>query len=406
MEFNNKICLLKNAIQYYAWGSTTDIPQLTGMPNPDNKPWAEMWMGAHPKAPSQMEIKGKWHSLEAVITSHPVEMLGHKTAARFSNQLPYLFKVLAAGKPLSIQAHPSQTQAEKGFARENQLNIPLDAYNRNYKDPNHKPECICALSPFWALNGFRMIEELLYYFDTLCPDILKKPLAALTQKPDSQGLEFFFKALMNMDEDLKIRVVETAVRAAASMRTATDPAFDWMVRLYDAYQIDVGVLAPVLLNLVCLAPGQAMYLPAGQLHAYLDGLGIELMANSDNVLRGGLTPKHVDVPELMKVLNFSPTRLEILTPRAKQAGEGVFACDAAEFVLSTIRVDGQCNHVSAGDRSIEILLCTEGEVAFFSGNENRPVAVPKGASVVVPAAVPQYRIQGRGVLFKAAVPIN
>jgi len=282
------IGLLKNTIQEYAWGSYTAIPELLGCESPAQAPQAELWLGAHPKAPSMVNCNGRWVSLLELIEQSPEDILGEKVAQRFDNRLPYLFKVLAAAKPLSIQAHPSRTQAKQGFARENRLRIPLDAANRNYKDDNHKPECICALTPFWALNGFRNISDILSLLEKTCHQGLETEITNLREKPDSQGLKRFFHELMTMEPPRQKQVINDAL-SYAQKHIQEDKVFEWMIHLHNEYPADIGVFAPVILNLICLEPGQAMFLPSGEMHAYLDGVGIELMANSDNVLRGGLT---------------------------------------------------------------------------------------------------------------------
>jgi mannose-6-phosphate isomerase len=307
------ISLLKNSLQDYAWGSTEAISKLTGKPNKDNKPQAEMWMGAHPKAPSKVFHENAWLTLLDMIEKYPIEMLGEKTAVAFGNQLPFLFKVLAAEKPLSIQVHPNTEQAKKGFARENRFHVPLDAFNRNYQDENHKPECLCALTPFWAMNGFRPVPDILTYLEALCPNTLVAARNALEKRPDPHGLEDFFKTLLMIPPDPKKTIIEKTVKQASKM-ASQDPVHAWILRLYNEYREDMGILSPALLNLICLEPGQAMYLPAGRLHSYLQGLGIEIMANSDNVLRAGCTQKHLDVPELLRVVDFNPEAVEILTP--------------------------------------------------------------------------------------------
>jgi mannose-6-phosphate isomerase len=299
-----KIGLLKNTIQEYAWGSPKAIPDLLGRRNPGNKPQAELWMGAHPKATSLVQYHGQWVSLLDLINKNPLDVLGKNAAKNFNNKLPYLFKVLAAAKPLSIQAHPNLNQAREGFQRENAQRIPLDAPHRNYRDANHKPECICALTQFWALSRFRRISGILSYLKKVCAHGLDAEIDNLKQQPTSDGLKRFYTALMTMDADRQNRIVAQALEQAQRFE-AEDPVFNWMLKIADDYPKDIGVLAPILLNLICLEPGQALFLDAGELHAYLEGLGIELMANSDNVLRGGLTPKHVDVPELVLLKNLN-----------------------------------------------------------------------------------------------------
>ena len=325
-----KIGLLKNSVQNYAWGSATAIPELLGEQNPLGKPVAELWMGAHPRASSLVNIDGNWISLKKLIEKNPQEILGNKVANRFDNKLPYLFKVLAAAKPLSIQAHPSLDQAKEGFESENRRGIPVEASNRNYKDDNHKPECICALSEFWALCGFRNITDILVLMRKICPLGLAKELNLLEKFPNPQGLKQFYTKLMTMDPKVQLQIIEEAQKNA-QYHSDEDPAFRWIVRIAEEYSSDIGILSPVLLNLIQLKPGQALFLPAGELHSYLGGLGMELMANSDNVLRGGLTPKHIDVRELLKALNFDPWPVNILEAVTKENND--FRPTARKIIL-------------------------------------------------------------------------
>jgi len=392
----NRICKLENTIQDYAWGSHTAIADLMGLPSPSAQPQAELWMGSHPKAPSRVLLDGQRRSLADVIAESPAEVLGERTAERFGGKLPFLYKVLAAGQPLSIQAHPTLEQARRGFARENEQCVPLDAPNRNYKDDNHKPEIICALTPFWAINGFRPIGDVLSTFRRIAPEELSGEIEALAARPNSDGLARFFGAVLTMDKERQASAVAQAVDFARG-REGEDPMWDWIVKLNEQYPGDVGVLSPVLLNVVLLEPGQAMLSHAGQLHAYLDGLGIELMANSDNVLRGGLTPKHVDVPELLDVLTFAETKIDLLAPDP----EGVYASDVDEFRLSVITVGGDKPFNGGQDHGVEIWICTSGE-ASVTGDAD--LTVTKGTSFIVPAAAPPYQVAGDATLYRASVP--
>ena len=399
-----KIGLLKNSIQEYSWGSRTAIPELLGQSVPADKPQAELWMGAHPKAPSQVFVDGLWRSLPEVIQESPEETLGQEVAARFSNKLPFLFKVLAAAKPLSIQAHPNKEQAGQGFARENELGIPLDAPHRNYRDDNHKPEIICALTPFWALNGFRKIEETLSLLEEARIPGLVEIVLFLRSHPNRDGLKKFFNHLMTTDSGKQGKIVEQTVNYAEK-RTHEEPVWTWMIKLNEEYPGDMGVLSPIFLNLIRLEPQQAMYLPAGELHGYLEGAGIELMANSDNVLRGGLTPKHIDVQELLAVLNFTDGDLNILSPKNLTPGEAIYSTEAEEFVLSVIRINKAAPFSSPRDRSVEMMMCTEGEVSVTDLRAGDITRLNRGISIIVPAAVEQYSIEGDGILYKAAVPL-
>ncbi len=404
------IHILKNPIQEYAWGSHTALAELLGN-SPSDKPQAELWMGAHPKAPSQVHWENKPVSLDRLIEEHPDEILGKAARGKFGSRLPWLFKVLAAGEPLSIQAHPDREQARKGFERENRMNIPLNAAERNYKDDNHKPECICALTHFWALKGFRDIPDILSLTGRFCPKGLEEIRENLkSAHRDSDGLKDFFRNLMNLKPADREKVVNEAVsNAQLLLDQKPEPELvqilRWIIRLHRFYPSDIGVLAPIFLHLICLEPGQALFLPAGELHSYLEGTGIELMANSDNVLRGGLTPKHVDVPELMKVLRFVPAPVNILHPRRISEYEEIRPCAAEEFSLSLVTVREGRDKAVFRNQSAEILLCTQGKAEFSESGSDQTTEVGKGMSVLVTALAKQYRIRGNAVFYKASVPL-
>ncbi len=399
-----RIRKLKNTIQTYAWGSTTAIPDLLGTKNRDQQPQAELWMGAHPKAPSMIQQNGEWVSLLDFIVSNPSDILGPKVATKFDNQLPYLLKVLAAAKPLSIQAHPDREQAKAGFARENSRGIPMDAFERNYKDDHHKPECLCALTSFWGLCGFRKIADIIQWGQHITPNGLKVQLEQLHSHPNSDGLKQFFTAIMRLGPDELKPVIDEAI-ANAQPRTKEDPVFDWVSRIAMYYPNDVGILAPIILNLVQLEPGQAIFLPARTLHAYLDGTGIELMANSDNVLRGGATPKHIDVPELLNTLIFEDQDTEIRIPRSISKNEKEYVTPAQEFALSVIDLNENELYQSPELQSVEIILCTNGQTTFKPPHTQPSVNIQHGESIIIPAAVNNYFIEGCGTLYKASVPV-
>ena len=396
------IGLLENTIQEYEWGSYSAIANLLGKKAPSDAPQAELWMGAHPKASSKVKYDGQIIPLQELILRYPEDILGKNIAGKFNNQLPFLFKVLSASRPLSIQAHPNLAQAKDGFKRENDLNISKDAQNRNYKDKNHKPECICALTTFWALNGFRKINDIISYVMKVCPSSLGKEINKLEKKHDTDGLKQFFKFLMVLDQKRKKKVVNEAI-ISAQKYAKLDPVFEWMVKLSNEYPKDIGILFPGMLNLICLDPGEAMFLFSGELHAYLDGMGIELMANSDNVLRGGLTPKHIDVPELLKVVNFEDRDIKILQCEENSSNECIYPSKAEEFILSIISVDSKKNYKSPTGRSAEILLCTEGQVIITDFDNDEDISLKKGKSAFVPASVKTYSMKGKAVIYKASV---
>jgi mannose-6-phosphate isomerase len=396
-----QICPMKNIVQDYAWGSHTAIAELLGENPPSGKPQAELWMGAHPKAPSEVLVDGRYRSLADEIAAAPAETLGRRVVAAFGPRLPFLFKVLAAEQPLSIQAHPTLAQAKDGFARENAKGIPLDAPNRNYRDDNHKPEIICALTPFWALNGFRPPDTIAATLREMGLSTIAEEIDALAAQPNQEGLRGFFTAIMTMDRKRQREAVAQAVLFAGK-RTDQGDVWNWTLELNERYPGDIGVLSPFLLNLLRLDPGEAMLLRAGRLHAYLDGVGIELMANSDNVLRGGLTPKHVDVPELLGVLSFEETRIKLLRPDE----HGTYPSDAREFRLSVVTSTPERPYrdEGRGERSIEIMICTEGEATVTDITDDSRLPVRRGVSLVVPAAVARYRIDGDATLYRASVP--
>ncbi len=337
------------------------------------------------------------------MAADPEAILGRKTAARFQNRLPFLFKVLAAAEPLSIQAHPSQAQAVAGYDRENAAGIPLDAPHRNYRDPNAKPEIICALTPFWGMNGFRSLASIRALLNRYCP-MLFILLSAGDDEEAGTATErrrSFFQHLMGLDN----AHCSAAIEACIARMDGTEPDLEnWIRRLNEHYPGDVGVLSPLWLNLVCLLPGEAMFLPAGQLHAYLEGTGIELMANSDNVLRGGLTPKHVDVRELMNVLRFSSTPVEKLHCRPLDDPVCRYDAPAEDFRLSVIHLRGGDAYASRSEGAVQILLATSGEATVTWKNGTGQMTVTSGASALVPAGVGEYALSGTARIFVAGVP--
>lgn len=397
------IRLLENSIQDYAWGSRTAIAELLGQPSPAPGPQAELWMGAHPKAPSLVLLEERRVPFDAWIAENPQEILGRTVANRFGNRLPFLFKVLAAEKPLSIQAHPNLHQACEGFARENAAGIPLQSAQRNYRDDNHKPELVCALTPFWALNGFRTIGQILRLLRQIPGPALNRLAGSLYQQGNREGLRDFFKALMTMTAEQRREVIRE-VAAFAATAAHEKPALAWVLRLAKDYPGDVGILAPLFLNLVELQPGQAMFLEAGDLHAYLGGCAIEVMANSDNVVRGGLTHKHMDLAELMQIVNIREKPVAFIAPRRQTNGEWVYDSAAEEFSLSVISIDDGQTFMGGG-QNVAIMLCTQGTVMVKEAAAATGLEVKQGMCVMIPATVEHYTITGAGTLYKATVPV-
>ena len=317
-------------VQHYAWGSTTAIPDLLGVPA-DGRPWAELWIGAHPSAPA---ILPDGRTLDAAIALDPNGWLGAAVVHRFGPRLPFLLKVLAAGEPLSLQAHPSQEQARAGFARENAAGIALDSPTRVYHDPHHKPELLCALTPFDALCGFRPLAATIDLIASLPAAQLLQPFADVLQRANepADALREVVGHLLTMPAGDQRLLTEQTAAACATYDGSFALATSWMVRLAQRYPGDIGSVVSLLLNVVRLEPGQAIGLTSGNLHSYLSGTGVELMANSDNVLRGGLTPKHIDVPELLRILDCTPLDEPVLRPTSSP-GSTRYAIDAPEFRL-------------------------------------------------------------------------
>jgi mannose-6-phosphate isomerase len=365
--------LLENPVRPYAWGSRTVIAELRGEPTPSPHPEAEMWLGAHPGDPSHLVGRdGRRTSLLDAVRSDPEGLLGADRSAKWSGNLPYLLKVLAADEPLSLQAHPSAAQAAEGFARENAAGIPVDAPTRNYRDASHKPELICALTEFHALVGFREVAQTLALLRALDVAELAPHVALLSAQPDAAGLRALFTTWITLPQSVLDRAVpalQTAcVRLAQQGREFAREA-RMALELSERYPGDAGVLAALLLNLTVLAPGEALYLPAGNLHAYLSGAGVELMANSDNVLRGGLTSKHVDVAELLRVLDFTPHTPPVLHG-ADDGGWERYDTDVAEFLLRRLEGAPEGRPVAVPAGGPRILLCTRGSALVRAGDGN------------------------------------
>jgi mannose-6-phosphate isomerase len=396
------VALLYNPVQNYAWGSRTAIAKLQGRNTPSAQPEAELWMGAHPRAPSQVDVGGRRERLDLVIGRDPIGILGRRVAERFGGRLPFLLKLLASEEPLSIQVHPDEARAREGFARETAAGIPLDAPQRCYRDAEHKPELVCALAPFIALRGFRTPAEIRARLERLGTPGLAPVRRALAGDADAErALRGLLGGLFGMDAAGRRRAVREAVDAAQALADG-DPALAWMPRLQASYPDDIGVLAPLFLNLVRLEPGDGMFLAPGELHAYLGGTAIEVMASSDNVLRGGLTQKHVDVEEMLRVLRFDPAGAEILRPRRERPGLEIYRTPAREFELSRLTPGADPLHLPGG--GVEILLCVEGPVRVQARSASDDLCLDPGASCLVAASAGPYLARGPGVLYRASVP--
>ncbi len=393
---------ITNTPRPYAWGSTTAIAELLGR-TPSGEPEAELWLGAHPGSPSVVldpSQTGGATDLAAWIAADPATALGPFAA---SGRLPFLLKILAAASPLSLQAHPTPAQARLGFDRENAAGVPLDAPERNYKDAFPKPELIYALSPtFDALCGFRPLDEVrslvlaLIDISLQFEDPQPQPLEDLLDSLDS-GLRETFEWLISSGPGVPtlISLVTSLASSASLPHYAAE--LDTVRMLAHEYPGDPGIVISLLLNRVTLSAGESLYLPAGNIHAYLNGLGVELMAASDNVLRGGLTPKHIDVPELLGVLDFTPVPVPYLHASSPSEGVSVYTPDVPDFVL--VLVNGAALDARYAITGPAIAICTAGAVSISGGASS--VTVSRGESVYVTPDEGALRFGGGGTLFLA-----
>jgi mannose-6-phosphate isomerase len=384
--------LLRGAVRTYAWGSRTAIADFTGRPTPTPHPEAELWFGAHPGDPAWLQTEVGERSLLDTLKGDPEGQLGAAVVERFGDCLPFLVKVLAADEPLSLQAHPSAQQAAEGFDREERLGVGISSPTRNYRDRSHKPELVVALEPFEALAGFRDVSRTIELMKSLAVSDLDPFVDLLKGQPDADGLRALFTTWITAPQpDLDVLVPTVLDGAISYVRSGatefTGEAKD-LLELGERYPGDAGVLAALLLNRMSLKPGEAIFLPAGNLHTYLRGVGVEVMANSDNVLRGGLTPKHVDVPELLRILDFHPVSEASLRPDMHWDGpELIYEVPTDEFAVSRLRIDGENlgHEIDAAVRhdGPQVLLCTDGEVLLHAKSSS--LTLKRGQAAWVPA---------------------
>jgi len=387
--------------RHYEWGGQSFIPQLMHVDNTIGKPFAEYWMGAHPSAPAMVATAEGAKALDQMIQENKLEFLGASIADRFGS-LPYLFKILDVKKMLSIQVHPSKENAEKGFLKEQLAGIAIDAPHRNYKDQNHKPEVMVALSDFWLLHGFMPAIALKERLTSLAP---LESLLPIFGQDDYAGLYSYFMRLDQAAADAILKpLMEIAVQEVAVGKVDKTHPHWWANQYYGGVvptsNIDKGILSIYILNIVHVPTYQGVFQGAGLLHAYLEGQNIELMANSDNVLRGGLTPKHIDIEELLQHIQFEPTYPSILKGDLINSNELQFPCPVPDFGLTKIQLRGGETYTNETN-SLELFLVLQGDVQL-EGIELKPgeLAAVKAGSA--------YHIQSTGsetaVIFKSFVP--
>jgi mannose-6-phosphate isomerase len=380
---------LSGIVRPYAWGSRTSLAELQGRPAPTEAPEAELWLGAHPDDPATVDRPEGPVTLDALIAGDPDGQLGAEVAGEYGPRLPYLLKVLAAESPLSLQAHPDAEYAKQAFARQ-QADPSLP---RNYTDAYHKPEMLVALTPFEALCGFRAPSASAAALEQLAVPALA-PVVESLRKGD---LRTAVHALLTWPDADRKPLIEAVVAAPSS------PDADLAARLAGYYPADPGVLVALLLNHVRLEPGQAIWMPAGNLHAYLRGTGVELMAASDNVLRGGLTPKRVDVDELMRVLVFEVLDDPILKSTPAAPGVETWAVPVRDFILYAVTLDGTQPPIEVPAHGARIVVVVEGEVFVGESVDGTPIDVAAGQAAYAPASAGHIKLAGIGKAFVAAV---
>ncbi|MBT8227267.1 MAG: mannose-6-phosphate isomerase, class I [Dactylosporangium sp.] len=397
---------LEGRVRHYAWGSRTALAQLQGRPAPTARPEAELWLGAHPTAPALLGGPAGGVPLTDALAADPAGLLGPACLAGFGPRLPFLLKVLAADQPLSLQAHPDAAQAATGFAAEEAAGVPRDAPHRTYADAWHKPELLVAVSDFEALCGFRDPRRSADLLAALDVPALADVVEALTTGGPATGLRAAVRQLLTMPAEWCARAVP-AVVAAAERLSAAHPTYALAGRLAPSYPADAGIVVAMLLNLVRLAPGEGVWMPAGNLHAYVAGVGVEIMAASDNVLRGGLTPKHVNVPELLRVLRFEVLADPVVRPRPLAAGLAAWPVPVADFALIRARADGP--PIELPGTGPRVLLCLAGSVRCreaggpAAGSSLGTLALARGQAAFVPAGAGPVTVAGRGELYQASV---
>jgi mannose-6-phosphate isomerase len=408
---------LHGVVQHYDWGGHDFIPGLLGIANSDRRPFAELWMGAHPKAPATADVEGVAMPLDRLIAGAPDRILGPSASARFGGRLPYLFKVLDVASMLSIQVHPTKEQAAAGFARENAAGIALGAAERNYKDENHKPEIAVALTDFWMLHGFRPLEqiaEVLCKVPELCsimPDFsVRLARAGDATQARRDLLRDLYCAVMTMPQERVDLLLNALVeRLATGAPSDHDVPDYWAGRAVEKFppvggHRDRGIFSIYLLNLVHLRPGQGTFQLAGTLHAYLEGVTVELMANSDNVLRGGLTQKHVDGPELLRILSFDSGTPQVLDGEPAASPDRVYGTPSDDFELSRIDLATGRQYLGQAAHGPDSIIVLDGAATLTTRGQSIPLA--RGAIVFVPFGT-HYSLNARvtpAILFKASVP--
>ncbi len=401
MDTKNNIFSVHGKVQHYQWGGFSYIPQLLGIDNKKQEPFAEYWLGAHMNGPAVLE---NGETLDKYLSKHP-EALGNDVLKRFG-RLPYLLKILDVRDMLSIQVHPSKKSAEIEYAGETAKGIPLHAPHRNYKDDNHKPELMYALGEFWLLHGFSIPAKLLQTIERVPEFAFMIPVFG------EKGYKGLYELLMTMDQqqvnDILQPVLDRIVPLYHDNKLQKSSPDFWAARASLTYNtpgiIDRGIFSIYLFNILHLQKGDAIFQDAGVLHAYLEGQNVEIMANSDNVLRGGLTPKHVDVPELMKHVVFAPIEPDIIRGIPAGAAETKFPTPAPDFELSCIRLAKSQSYTIKTDTT-DMFFILSGEITVASGA--RTLQLSRGGGFVAFAGAEIIlSATGHSEVYRASVPFQ
>lgn len=397
---------LEGHLQHYEWGSASTLPRFLGRAA-DGEPWAEVWFGAHPLGPARVPGGA---TLDRVIDAEPDRMLGSDVARAFGPRLPFLLKVIAAERPLSLQVHPTREHAAESFAAESAAGLPLDSPLRTYHDANHKPEMLIALSAFTALCGFRTPRRAAVILDGLGTDLTDRLHRLLRENPTAHGMRAAFRTLVSASMRPPASAVDEVVeacRARAEAGASPSPRIDRAVTLLaEHHPGDPGVVAALLLNPVSLQPGEAMFVPAGALHSYIRGTGIEVMAASDNVLRAGLTPKRVDADEVLQCVSVTAAPPLRVAPERQNPTSIAYYAPVDDFELAVTELADPPGapvepHPIPGTGP-RIVLGLEGTTTLVTATGTHPL--PAGRAVFVPAADGALRAWGRGRFAQASVP--
>ena len=399
--FLSKIYHLENPIQNYDWGSRTELSRLFTITNIENNPQAELWIGAHHRAPSLVKInENEKMPLDTMIDKYPDLILGKKIAKQYNNNLPFLFKILTAKKPLSIQTHPDLKTASSGFDAENSCGVAMDD-NRNYKDPNHKPELIYALTEFNALYNFKTPENIINSILSINSKILRKLIKYLEIKDQKEALKKFYSKLMHLNLSDKSLIVSEIIQQLS--QDSSNSEFVIIQYLNQFYPEDFGILAPLYMNHIKLLPGDCMFIESGEIHSYLNGSGFEIMANSDNVIRGGLTNKHIDFNELIKVLNFNfNLPKEIAVELSDNEMVKTIQPQVNEFGMSILKLTD--TQYQFQPLSTEMWFCSLGNPIISDlSAENKTVLKP-GEALLIPASLDSITLEGVGEIVRIFIP--